>query len=56
MPERYGLAHENSAFQFDLRQKLVGKGKRLTYRVLFTIRDSTVHVLEFLAAEQDDWS
>lgn len=56
MPERHGLAHENSAFQFDLRQKLVGKGKRLTYRVLFTIRDSTVHVLEFLAAEQDDWS
>lgn len=56
MPGRHGLAHENSEFPFELRQKLVGKGKRPTYRVLFTIRESAVHVLEFLAAEQDDWS
>ena len=56
MPERHGLAHENSEFPFDLRQKLIGKGKRPSYRVLFTIRESTVHVLGFLAAEQADWS
>lgn len=56
MPERHGLAHENKEFPFDLRQKLVGKGKSPTYRVLFTIRQSKVHVLEFLAAEQNDWA
>ena len=55
MPERHGPAHENNEFPFGLRQKLMGIGARKTYRALFTIRDNTVHVLEFLAAEQDDW-
>jgi plasmid stabilization system protein ParE len=55
MPGRHGLAHENEEFPFELRQQLLGTGQRKTYRALFTIRDRTVHVLEFLAAEQDDW-
>ena len=55
MPEQHGFAHENAEFDFDLRQKLVGIGSRKTYRALFTIRGTTVHVLEMLAAEQDDW-
>ena len=55
MPEQHGFAHENAEFDFDLRQKLIGIGSRKTYRALFTIRGSTVHVLELLADEQDDW-
>ena len=54
MPEQHGFAHENDEFSFELRQQLLGIGKRPTYRALFTIKDSTVHVLDFLAAEQDD--
>jgi len=56
MPERHGFARENDEFSFELRQQLLGTGKQPTYRALFTIKGSTVHVLEFLAAEQDDWS
>jgi len=56
MPERHGIARENDEFSFELRQQLLGIGKQPTYRVLFTINGSAVHVLEFLAAEQDDWS
>ena len=55
IPEQHNFAHENAEFDFDLRQKLVGIGSRKTYRALFTIRGSTVHILELLAAEQDDW-
>lgn len=55
MPERHGLARENSEFPFDLRQKLVGLGPRPSYRVLFRVTENLVEVLTFLAAEQDDW-
>ena len=54
MPERHGLARENGEFSFELRQQLLGTGTKPTYRALFRIEGSTVHVLEFLAAEQDD--
>ncbi len=55
MPERHGIANENDEFPFELRQQLLGIDQHKTYRALYTIRDKTVHVLEFLAAEQDDW-
>lgn len=55
MPQRHGLARENDEFPFELRQKLLGTGKRPSYRALFCIEESTVVVLTFLAAEQDDW-
>jgi hypothetical protein len=54
MPERHSLARENDEFPFELRQQLLGIGRRKSYRALFTIRESTVHVLEVLAAEQED--
>ncbi len=54
MPERHGLARENDEFPFELRQQLLGTGNRPTYRAVFAITESTVHVLDFLAAEQDD--
>jgi plasmid stabilization system protein ParE len=55
MPERHGLAFESNEFPFDLHQQLLGIGKTRTYRALFRIEESTVVVLTFLAAEQDDW-
>lgn len=55
MPHRHGLAREDDQFPFDLRQKLLGTGKRPTYRALFRIDGSAVFVLTFLAGEQDDW-
>ncbi|MEM8671631.1 MAG: hypothetical protein AAGG48_29195 [Planctomycetota bacterium] len=54
MPERHGLAPENHRFPFELRQQLLGKGKRGSYRALFRIEGSTVEVLGFYAAEQDE--
>ena len=55
MPERFGLARENDYVPFELRQQLVGTGKNPSYRALFRINGSTVEVLTFQAAEQDDW-
>ena len=54
MPERHGFARENDAFEVELRQQLLGTGGRPGYRALFTIRQEAVHVLAFLACEQDD--
>jgi hypothetical protein len=39
---------ENSKFEFDIHQLLVGKGSRKTYRAIFTIKDSVVHILALL--------
>ena len=54
LPERYGLARENETFEIELRQQLLGTGSRPGYRALFAIRQQVVHVLAFLAAEQDE--
>lgn len=43
-PQRCALAVENEIFPEQVRQLLYGKAKNL-YRVLFTIRDTTVYVL-----------
>jgi ParE toxin of type II toxin-antitoxin system, parDE len=43
-PLRCSLSIEHEVFSEDVRQLLHGKDKN-TYRVLFTIRESTVYVL-----------
>lgn len=43
-PQRCALAIEHEIFSEEVRQLLYGKPKSL-YRVMFTIRDSTVYVL-----------
>jgi plasmid stabilization system protein ParE len=43
-PQRCALAIEHEIFSEEVRQLLYGKSKSL-YRVMFTIRDSTVYVL-----------
>ena len=44
MPERFSLAAEAVELQLELRELLFGK-RRGTFRILFTIQGSTVHVL-----------
>ncbi len=43
-PQRCSLAIEHEIFSEEVRQLLYGKAKNL-YRVLFTIRDTTVYAL-----------
>jgi plasmid stabilization system protein ParE len=43
-PLRCGLAIEHDIFLEEVRQLLYGKSKNI-YRVLFTIRDTTVYIL-----------
>ncbi|MGH7997946.1 MAG: type II toxin-antitoxin system RelE/ParE family toxin, partial [Brasilonema sp.] len=43
-PRRCTLAVEHEIFPEEVRQLLYGKSKNI-YRVLFTIRDTTVYVL-----------
>jgi len=43
-PKRQPLALESDAFDVEVRQLLYGRG-RGQYRILFTIKEKTVHVL-----------
>ncbi|MBE9197710.1 MULTISPECIES: type II toxin-antitoxin system RelE/ParE family toxin [unclassified Nodularia (in: cyanobacteria)] len=43
-PRRCNLAVENEIFPEEVRQLLYGKSKNI-YRLLFTIRDTTVYIL-----------
>ena len=52
-PERHPFAAENSQFEYDLREKLIGLGNQRGYRALFTIREQTVYVLAIHRAAQD---
>ncbi len=52
-PESHPLSYENDEFPYEIREKLVGLGRRPSYRAVFTIRDGTVYVVALLAAEQD---
>jgi plasmid stabilization system protein ParE len=45
-PERCPLAPEHECFPEEIRNLLYGK-RRNVYRILFTIRGDTVHVLHF---------
>lgn len=43
--ESHGLSVESDEFPFEIRDQLVGKGRRRDYRAVFTIRDDVVYVL-----------
>lgn len=43
-PKRQPLAPESEAFDVEVRQMLYGRG-RGQYRILFTVKEKTVHVL-----------
>src|SRR5713226_1485045 len=45
-PERCSLASEDEYFPEEIRNLLYGKRKNI-YRIIFTIRGDTVHVLHF---------
>ena len=55
-PERCPLARENGRFAHELRQLAFGRGRRLTHRALYTIRDDSVVILTVRHAAQDDVS
>ncbi len=52
-PTRCPLAAENDKFPEEIRQLLYGK-RRNTYRIIFTIRPDTVHVLYVEHAAKDE--
>lgn len=51
-PERFGIANENGRFAYEIRQILIGLGKRRSYRAIFTIKGDSVHILTIQRAEQ----
>lgn len=53
MPESHSLAAQNPDVAYELREKLVGLGKRPSYRAIFTIDEPTVYVLAVHRATQD---
>ena len=55
-PERCPLARENGRFAYEIRQLAFGRGRRLTHRALYTIRDDRVVILTVRHAAQDDVS
>jgi len=54
-PARCPPAHENPRFPIDLRQLNYGSGRRLTHRILFTIRPDTVVIYAVRHVAQQDW-
>ena len=42
--ERFGLARESETLGFELRERRYGLGKRITHRILFVIRGTTILV------------
>ena len=51
MPNRCSLAPENSRVRFEMRQLLYGRRPHV-YRIMFTIRGETVHVLRIRHARR----
>jgi len=52
-PSRHGLAREDDAFSFELRQLNFGLGNRKTRRAIFEIRDHQVLVYAIRHLAQD---
>jgi plasmid stabilization system protein ParE len=52
-PERYQLAAESAELEYELRELLFGLGRRMTHRILFTIRGDRVYVLTVRHAARD---
>ncbi len=53
-PERCGLARENDAFSFTVRQLLYGLGRKKTHRAVFEVRGSEVIVYAIRHVAQQD--
>jgi plasmid stabilization system protein ParE len=54
-PERCPLADENSQFPIELRQLNYGSGRRITHRIVYAIRPSTVVVYAIRHVAQANW-
>jgi plasmid stabilization system protein ParE len=54
-PDRCTFARENSRFPIELRQLNYGSGRRLTHRIIFTIRPKSVVVYSIRHVAQQDW-
>ena len=52
MPVRYPVAPENNLVDVEIHEMLLGVGKRPSYRAIFTIALSEVHVLAVSRATQ----
>lgn len=50
--ESYPPSRENEDFPYEIRDALIGKGKRGSYRAVFTVKDDTIVVLRVLRASQ----
>lgn len=53
LPESHALAPENDAFDDEIRHRFVGRGT--PWRVFFTVKGSTVHVLHVRYGGRDAW-
>jgi plasmid stabilization system protein ParE len=53
-PERHGLSRENDSFVYEIRDPLLGIGRRPTHRAVFTIRAEEVVVLAVRHVAQQD--
>ena len=54
-PERCPLADENLRFPTELRQLNFGSGRKITHRVIFSIRPSKVVIYAIRHVAQGDW-
>ncbi len=52
-PEAFSFANEHERFPYQLRQMLLGLGRRRSYRAVFTIKNEDVYVLTIRRAAQD---
>src|SRR5262245_31076210 len=55
-PERHGKSRESDSFDYEIRDLLIGIGRRPTHRAVFTIRDNEVVVLTVRHTAQRDIS
>ena len=54
-PQRCPVADENSRLPIELRQLNYGSGRRITHRIIFTIRSTSVVVYAIRHVAQQDW-
>jgi plasmid stabilization system protein ParE len=54
-PERHALARENPRFPIELRQLNFGGGKRITHRIIYTIRSASVVIYAVRHVAQQNW-
>ncbi len=50
--ESHGFAAENDSFPYEIRDALLGKGRRGSYRAIFTLAGDTVVVLRVVRSSQ----